>query len=78
MTRDDAIRTLRQHEADLRSLGGQTLYLFGSTARGEARPASDVDLFFAYEEGRIGLLEFIGSHGCGIRPAGVQGRYHAP
>jgi predicted nucleotidyltransferase len=61
MTRDDAIRTLRQHEAELKSLGVQTLSLFGSTARGEARPDSDVNVFFGYEEGTIGLLELVGS-----------------
>ena len=60
MTPDDAIRTLRQHEADTEKPGVRTLYLFGSTARGEARPDSDVDLFFEYEPGTLGLLELVG------------------
>ena len=36
-----------------------TPYLFGSTARGEARDDSDVDLFFDYEKGKLGLFELM-------------------
>jgi predicted nucleotidyltransferase len=37
MKRDAAIATLKAHEAELRRLGVEHLYLFGSTAQGEAR-----------------------------------------
>jgi uncharacterized protein len=50
---------LREHEAELRQLGVQHLYLFGSTARGEASEDSDVDLFFDYEKGKLGLFELM-------------------
>jgi uncharacterized protein len=59
MQRDDAIERLRAHEAELRHLGVEHLYLFGSTARGEAREDSDVDLFFDYERGKLGLFELM-------------------
>jgi predicted nucleotidyltransferase len=59
MRRDKVIAILRQHEADLRRLGVQHLYLFGSTARGEEREDSDVDLFFDYERGKLGLFELM-------------------
>src|SRR5471030_785271 len=59
MNRDDAISRLQQHEADLRKLGVEGLYLFGSTARGEAGEDSDVDLFFDYEKGKLGLFELM-------------------
>jgi uncharacterized protein len=49
MDRETAISLLKAHEAELRRLGVQHLYLFGSTARGEARSDSDVDLFFDHE-----------------------------
>lgn len=44
MERDQAIARLKEHEAELRQLGIEHLYLFGSTARSEAREDSDVDL----------------------------------
>jgi predicted nucleotidyltransferase len=50
---------LQRHEADLRRLGVERLYLFGSTARGEARDDSDVDLFFDYQKGKLGLFELM-------------------
>jgi predicted nucleotidyltransferase len=59
MQRDEAIAKLKQHETELRRLGVQRLYLFGSTARGEAREDSDVDLFFDYEMGKLGLFELM-------------------
>jgi predicted nucleotidyltransferase len=43
MKRDEAISRLKQHEADLKRLGVEHLYMFGSTARGEAQEDSDVD-----------------------------------
>ncbi len=60
MERDEAISRLKQHEANLKRMGVKSLYLFGSTVRGDARPDSDVDLFFDYEKGTLGLLELIG------------------
>jgi uncharacterized protein len=56
MTRDEAIRRLREHEAELRKLGVDRLFMFGSTARGTASPDSDVDLFFDYQKGKLGLF----------------------
>ncbi len=59
MERSDAIARLRKHEAELKRLGVLHLYLFGSTARGDAREDSDVDLFFDYEQGKFGLFELM-------------------
>lgn len=59
MDRDTAIAALRAHETELRQLGVQHLYLFGSTARGEARPDSDIDLFFDHERGKLGLFQLM-------------------
>jgi len=59
MERREAIAKLKEHEAELKQLGVEHLYLFGSTARGEAREDSDVDLFFDYEEGKLGLFELM-------------------
>ena len=56
MDRDAAIAKLREHQAELKRLGVEHLYLFGSTARGEAREDSDVDLFFDHPLGSLGLF----------------------
>jgi predicted nucleotidyltransferase len=59
MTRDEAINRLKKSEDELKRAGVTHLYLFGSTARNEARPDSDVDLFFDYERGTMGLFELM-------------------
>ena len=59
MKRDEAISRLKQHETDLKRLGVERLYMFGSTARCEADEDSDVDLFFDYEKGKLGLFELM-------------------
>ena len=59
MKRDEAIARLQQHTAKLKRLGVERLYIFGSTARGEAGDDSDVDLFFDHEKGKLGLFELM-------------------
>jgi uncharacterized protein len=59
MNRSEAIARLREHEPEPKRLGVQHLYLFGSTASGNAREDSDVDLFFDYEEGKLGLFQLM-------------------
>lgn len=49
-SRDQVVEFLRGYEADLRSQGISGLYLFGSVARGDAGPNSDIDLAFAVAE----------------------------
>jgi uncharacterized protein len=44
MQREDAMRLLKEAEPELRARGVRSLALFGSTARGEAGPDSDVDV----------------------------------
>ena len=56
MERSEVIAKLKRHEGGLKRLGVEHLYLFGSTARGEAREDSDVDLFFDHPEGSLGLF----------------------
>jgi hypothetical protein len=44
MKRDEILRTLRAAESTLRSRGVEHAALFGSVARGEDRPDSDIDI----------------------------------
>jgi hypothetical protein len=57
--RDAAIAKFKEYEAELKHLGVEHLYLFGSTARGEAREDSDVDLFFDHPPGSLGLFDLM-------------------
>lgn len=59
MDRDAVIARLRAHEAEIRALGVDALYLFGSAARGEAGPDSDVDLFCDYRSGQFDLFDLL-------------------
>jgi uncharacterized protein len=59
MKRDEAISRLRERAPDLKRLGVEHLYMFGSTARDEARDDSDIDLFFDYQKGKLGLFDLM-------------------
>ena len=78
MKRDEAIGRLKAHEAELKRLGVERLYLFGSTERGDATESSDVDLFFDYEKGKFGLFELmdVKEYAAGIlgRPTDIMTR----
>ena len=50
MDRQRVLEILREHEAELKAGGLLHLRLFGSVARGENTPESDVDLLFDYDE----------------------------
>jgi hypothetical protein len=61
MNRERVLATLRDHEPALRAAGVVRLSLFGSTARGDRRPDSDIDLLAAFDQNRrISLLDLAG------------------
>ncbi|MEA2943230.1 MAG: uncharacterized protein QOD09_3759 [Bradyrhizobium sp.] len=60
--RDDVIAKLKETEPVLRDFGVAALYLFGSHARDEARPNSDVDVFIDVAPGAaFGLRLYMGA-----------------
>jgi uncharacterized protein len=60
MNRDDAIARIKNAEQAIRAMGATAVYLFGSTARNEAKPTSDVDIFVDLDPTKkIGLFELI-------------------
>lgn len=50
MKRDEALAILAAHQEPLQRLGVKSLTLFGSVARDEARPDSDVDLLVEFNQ----------------------------
>jgi predicted nucleotidyltransferase len=60
MNRQDIIARLRENEAALRKRGVRHAALFGSCARGEERPDSDVDIMIEVDpSARIGMYEYV-------------------
>lgn len=60
MRREQAISRLKSIEPTLRRLGASALYLYGSVARDEARPHSDIDVFIDKDPTRnFGFDEFM-------------------
>jgi predicted nucleotidyltransferase len=49
MRRDDVIRLLEAHRAEIRAFGVKSLAVFGSVSRDQAGPQSDVDMLVAFE-----------------------------
>lgn len=49
MSRDELVKLIQAHRAQLDELGVASLALFGSAARGETREDSDVDVLVQFE-----------------------------
>jgi predicted nucleotidyltransferase len=63
MRRDDVMAKLKEAEPALRGFGVAALYLFGSHARDEADPGSDVDVFVEPAPDRdFGFLPFMDAY----------------
>jgi len=62
MRREEVIARLKQTEPALRAFGVAALYLFGSHARNEAEPASDIDVFVDIApDAHFGLRPYMGA-----------------
>jgi uncharacterized protein len=59
ITRDEAVRRLRDAEPEIRRLGVRRLALFGSVLRDEARADSDVDLLVEFAPGEKSFDRFL-------------------
>jgi predicted nucleotidyltransferase len=50
VTREEVLAILREHLPEIRALGVSSLAIFGSFARDEARPDSDVDVLVEFAD----------------------------
>ncbi len=61
MNRAEAIETLKRSEAALRARGVRRAAVFGSIARGDNRPDSDIDLMVEIDpDARITVFDYVG------------------
>ena len=63
LNKEKIIRSLRDHQADIRRFGVKRLALFGSFARGEQKASSDLDFVVELEpktfDAYMGLKQFL-------------------
>lgn len=59
MDKNAVIDKLRAHQDALRAEGIAHMFLFGSVARGEAGPNSDVDLFYDHDAPKFSLIDVV-------------------
>jgi predicted nucleotidyltransferase len=83
MERDEILRLLRERQPQMRALGVKSLALFGSVAREESTPASDIDVlvefespatFDAYMETRFFLEDLLGLQVDLVTPQALRPR----
>lgn len=61
MDKEAILGRLKEAETELRSRGVAHAALFGSVARGEARPDSDIDIMVELADAsKVGLFEYVG------------------
>jgi hypothetical protein len=53
-----ALEILAQHQEELKKMGVKSLALFGSVARGEAKPDSDIDILVELAR-PMGMIAFV-------------------
>lgn len=58
MKKEDILRLLKEHSSDLGKFSVSAIAIFGSAARDELRPESDIDILVEFAQ-PVGLFQFV-------------------
>lgn len=72
MSRDDIIQRIKAHAEAVKAFGATALYIYGSRARGDGRPDSDLDVFVDFDPDRFGFVELVDLENMLSRELGLQ------
>ena len=57
---EPVLQAIRRHEQEIRDLGVTALYIYGSRARGDNEPDSDLDVMVEYDPELFSLYDLVG------------------